>query len=221
MTSSDPFRPSVAPSIWARFPEYRAISVCVIGYAPLRQLTPPPVQPAAWHEAHIEAWREAYRAFGAVPKKTPSSLESLLRRYTKDGQLPAISDLVDTYNALCLNWGAPFGGEDMARYVGPPRLEFASDGVSFDTAKDGQSLIETVDPGEVIWRDDLGATCRRWNWRQCKRTAITSESRNLWFVIDRLDPMPLAALEAAGADLSARLLNVSPGASVRVDLLAP
>ena len=53
------------------------------------------------------------------------------------------------------------------------------------------------DAGEIIWRDDLGATCRRWNWRQCKRTAITGESTNLWFVIDRLPPMSIDDLQRA------------------------
>jgi DNA/RNA-binding domain of Phe-tRNA-synthetase-like protein len=33
--------------------------------------------------------------------------------------------------------------------------------------------MEHPEPGEVIWRDDDGVTCRCWNWRQCVRTRIT------------------------------------------------
>jgi DNA/RNA-binding domain of Phe-tRNA-synthetase-like protein len=33
--------------------------------------------------------------------------------------------------------------------------------------------MDQPEPGEVIWRDDDGVTCRCWNWRQCVRTRIT------------------------------------------------
>jgi DNA/RNA-binding domain of Phe-tRNA-synthetase-like protein len=40
----------------------------------------------------------------------------------------------------------------------------------FDTTKDGQPANDPPLAGEVVWADDLGVTCRRWNWRQCTRT---------------------------------------------------
>ena len=206
--------------MWNRFPSYRALSVTVKGYAPASRLVTPKIECARWCDDHVEAWRGAYRAFGATPKKTPSSLESLLKRYNRDGALPVISDLVDTYNALCLSWGAPIGGEDAACYVGSPRLTIADGTESFDTAKDGEVVIEHPEPGEVVWRDEVGVTCRRWNWRQCKRTALTTASQDLWFVIDRLEPMAIEDLEKAGDALCARLLSASPQSVIRMELLA-
>ena len=41
----------------------------------------------------------------------------------------------------------------------------------FDTTADGAAVIEHPDPGEVVWCDDAGVTCR-WNWRQAQRTAL-------------------------------------------------
>ena len=38
---------------------------------------------------------------------------------------------------------------------------------------DGISVTEHPDPGEVVWCDDAGVTCRRWNWRQARRTQLT------------------------------------------------
>ena len=38
---------------------------------------------ALTEEPRIACWREAYRAFGASPKKNPSSIENLLRRVVK------------------------------------------------------------------------------------------------------------------------------------------
>ena len=213
------FHPYISPAVLERFPDYHALSVVITGYAPTAKLSAPAVQCAPWCEAHLEAWREAYRGFGAAPKKTPSSLESLFRRFNKDGALPVINDLVDTYNALSLNWGAPFGGEDISKYAGSPRLIIADGSEPFDTMKDGALITEHPEPGEIVWCDDLGVTCRRWNWRQCKRTTLTPDSSSLWFVIDRLHPMPLDALQSAGQALKDCLLAVSPGAAVDVEML--
>ncbi|MNY55589.1 hypothetical protein D3C86_1915780 [compost metagenome] len=80
----------------------------------------------------------------------------------------------------------------------------------FDTVQNGEPKIEVIDPGEVIWRDDRGATCRRWNWRQGVRTRITDDSTAMWFILERLDPMPIAALLQAGDDLIAGLKRLSP-----------
>ena len=36
----------------------------------------------------------------------------------------------------------------------------------------GEPVTEHPEPGEVVWLDANGVTCRRWNWRQCTRTAL-------------------------------------------------
>lgn len=220
MLNSD-FRPQVSSAVWAQFPDYRALSVLALDFEPTQKWLTPPIQPASWCEAHIEAWREAYKKFGAVPKKTLSSLESLFKRYTKEGKLPDINDLVNSYNALSLNWGAPFGGEDISKYVGLPKLGIATGHETFDTMKEGAPIVETAEAGEVVWMDDAGITCRRWNWRQCKRTAITQDTKNVWFVIDRLAPMPLEDLKLAGDALATLLRTASPNARIKIDLLTP
>jgi DNA/RNA-binding domain of Phe-tRNA-synthetase-like protein len=92
---------------------------------------------------------------------------------------------------------------------------------SFDTVRDGALVIEHPESGEIVWRDDQGVTCRRWNWRQCKRTALHAESRNLWFIIDRLPPMPVSELQRAGEELVSGLARISPGITHSMDLLAP
>jgi DNA/RNA-binding domain of Phe-tRNA-synthetase-like protein len=91
----------------------------------------------------------------------------------------------------------------------------------FDTVRDGAPVIEHPEAGEIVWRDDRGVTCRRWNWRQCKRTALDPDSRNLWFIIDRLPPMPIAELVHAGEELVAGLARVSPGIAYSIGLLEP
>lgn len=216
------FQPDVANEIWGAFPDYRALSVVARNFRPAAASLPtPPLKPAVWMEAHLEAWRAIFRQFGANPKKTPSSVEALWKRVEKSGALPVIDPLVDFYNSLSIRFGAPFGGEDADRYAGAPRLTRADGTEPFDTVRDGAPLIEHAEPGEIIWRDDQGITCRRWNWRQCKRTALGAGSTNLWFVIDRLAPMPLDELMRAGEELEAGLKVMSPGVETQVWLLQP
>lgn len=219
----DLFVPEIAAEIWQRYPEYRALSVVVRNFQRtaadgLAVLAP---DPPAWMADHLEAWRAAFRAFGANPKKTPCSVEALWKRVQKGGELPAIDPVVDLYNALSIRFGACFGGEDLDRYAGMPRLVMARGDEPFDTVRDGAAVIEHPEAGEMVWRDDLGVTCRRWNWRQCKRTAIGAHSRNLWFIIDRLPPMPIAELERAGQELIAGLERISPAILHSMRLLEP
>jgi DNA/RNA-binding domain of Phe-tRNA-synthetase-like protein len=217
------FRPRIADEIWRRHPDYRALSVTARGFSlhaeahcDLDTLAPP-----GWMDAHLEAWRNAFREFGANPKKSPSSVDSLWKRLQKDGTLPRIAPVVDLYNALSVRFGAPFGGEDADRYAGSPRLGFADGSESFDTSRNGAPVVENPEKGEIVWYDDNGITCRRWNWRQCRRTALSQTSRNLWFVIDRLSPMPLDELLHAGEALVNGLREISPGVETSVSLLQP
>lgn len=206
------FQPVVASEIWERFPDYRALSVVVTGFE-IENVVVAPKRPAlpAWCDGSIDAWHQAFRQFGCNPKRTPPSFDSLIRRFRKDGELPSISPVVDCYNALSVSFAAPFGGEDIDCYCGVPRLVIAQGNESFDTVQNGVLVSENPEPGEVIWRDDRGVTCRRWNWRQCKRTAITDQSRNLWFVIDRLPPLSVDDLQRAGDELISGLRAMAPG----------
>ncbi len=64
---------------------------------------------------HIAAWRDAYRRFGAKPKKYLCSVEALLQRTLKGQDLPAINGIVDLYNMLSLKYVLPVGGEDWSK----------------------------------------------------------------------------------------------------------
>lgn len=168
----------------------------------------------AWGDAHLEAWRAAYRGFGAKPQRTSSSVEALARRIQGDGQLPTINAVVDLYNALSVQFAIPVGGENIAAYVGDPNLKRATGLETFDTIKDGVPCVETVPAGEVVWTDELGVTCRRWNWRQGLRTRIDAAATRMWFVFERLEPMPMPALLEAGDLLAATLRKMSPSAVI-------
>jgi DNA/RNA-binding domain of Phe-tRNA-synthetase-like protein len=152
---------------------------------------------------HIADWREAYRAFGANPQRTRNSVEALTRR--AGSGLPRVNRLTDVYNAISVLHQIPVGGEDLSRYRGAPQLIRATGSETFDTTADGVAVIEHPEPGEVVWCDDVGVTCRRWNWRQARRTQLQENTTSALFILDALGAMTDGQLHAAADDLAAQL----------------
>ena len=85
---------------------------------------------------------------------------------------------------------------------------------------DGTTVIEHPEPGEVIWCDDAGVTCRRWNWRQAHRTQLRDDTTTALFILDALDPLTDKALHAAGDDLIAHLTQLGADDGVARRLLS-
>ncbi len=169
-------------------------------------------------DPHVEAWRAAYRAFGAKPNRTRPSVDALLRRADA---LPPINQVVDAYNAISVEYALPVGGEDLDAYQGPARLVRAEGGEPFEVVANGEPAVDRADAGEVVWRDDAGVTCRRWNWRQGVRTRITESTKNALFILERLEPYPLDRLDAAAEDLAALLRALSADVRIESRVIGP
>ena len=216
----------VDDAVFALRPDYRAVLLAVDGLVPgpgdgaseallqraevvaRRALREHPVDQLP----HIAAWREAYGAFGAKPQRTRNSVEALTRR--AEGGLPRVNRLTDLYNAVSVLHQLPVGGEDLSRYCGAPQLIRASGDETFDTTTDGVAVIEHPDVGEVVWCDDAGVTCRRWNWRQARRTQLSEHTTTALFILDALDPMTNERLHAAAEDLTSHLRRLVPDVRV-------
>ncbi|MFE5142463.1 B3/4 domain-containing protein [Streptomyces fagopyri] len=171
---------------------------------------------APHEDPHMAAWREVYTAFGSKPSRTRNSAEALARRALTDAGLPRINVLVDLYNAMSVAHLIPVGGEDIERVSGGMRLVRATGDEDFVTVTGGAETVEHPDAGEVVWRDGVGVTCRRWNWRQGPRTRLTEESTSAIFLLEGLAPTPVAEIGAAAAELAELLEKFSPGARVTV-----
>ena len=170
-------------------------------------------------DPHIRAWQDAFAKFGVKKGKYSASVEALLKRIVSGKELPAVNALVDAYNALSLHHVIPVGGEDRDWLASDLELRFMSGAETFDTVSSGEPILERADAGEVAWCDAEGVTCRRWNWRQCRRTALTENTRNAYFVLDRLPPYPEQRLQTAVVDLEQRILRLCPAANVTHEVL--
>lgn len=222
----------VAEEVWELRPDYAALLVVADGLCPgPSDDTSDAILTAATRRArdqldgqapedlpHLAQWRDAFKAFGAKPQRTRPSVEALLRRL--DLGLPRIDRITDAYNAVSIARLLPVGGEDLANYEGPARLVRATGDEDFDTTASGEPAVEHPEPGEVIWRDDRGVTCRRWNWRQCVRTRITTETTTALFVLDGLAAIGETGLNKAHAELTESLTRLSPQARFAARLLA-
>jgi DNA/RNA-binding domain of Phe-tRNA-synthetase-like protein len=156
--------------------------------------------PVAEHP-RIVPWREAYRSFGAKPKKHLSSVENLARRTLKGERLRHINKLVDIYNGVSLRHLVPAGGEDLDRIQGDIVLTFAGEEET-PVQMLGEQEKTAPRPGEVIYRDQAGAVCRRWNWKEADRTKLTKDTANAVLVIEALPPVTNQELEAALNELA-------------------
>ncbi|MGH2547905.1 MAG: B3/B4 domain-containing protein [Thermomicrobiales bacterium] len=219
----------VESGVFERWPDFRVMVIVVDGIdqaaiaASIDANQPSPLSLAEvairergiadWTEhPHIAQWNEAFRDFGAKPKRTSTSVLALLRRV--DDGLPRIDPVTDLYNSISVGHVLPIGGEDFSTYVGNPRLAIAAGDEPFDTIDKGEQVLDHPSAGEVIWRDDAGVTCRRWNWRQGVRTRITEKTTTALFILEALGAMLDAELTMAGSELIAGLLAVAPDLAI-------
>lgn len=121
-----PLTPSIAPEIARLAPGFRAISINVIA-APLvdESVGRRALEDACrhvqendfpWAQAHLAAWDAVFQAFGAKPKRTPSSAQALRKRVARDGTMASLDPVVDLYNAVSIKYAVPIGGENRAAY---------------------------------------------------------------------------------------------------------
>ncbi|NOL49982.1 B3/B4 domain-containing protein [Pelistega europaea] len=222
-------KPIISPEIFQLAPDFKAISINVqagpvvdaeVGATALRQACADYLQtPPAWAEAHLQSWATVFQQFGAKPKRTPCSAAALIKRVQKDGILSSIDPIVDLYNAVSIRYAIPVGGENSLAYVGVPQLGFASGKEIFDTVKEGVAAIENPEVGEVIWHDNQGVTCRRWNWRQGTRTRLSIDNSAMWFILESLGTLPVAELESAAAMLTSGIRAMMPAAIIQQDYI--
>lgn len=156
----------------------------------------------ASHGVHpnIAAWRKAYKRFGSDPHQYRSSVESLVRRVLKGDSIPHINMLVDLYNYISLKYIIPVGGEDTDMIRGSLQLAFADGTEPFIRLNGTEN--EPPSAGEVAYKDDEGAVCRRWNWREAERTKLTEDTKNAIIILDAVAPVDYTCVERAMNELA-------------------
>ncbi len=142
----------------------------------------------------IQAWRRAFSTMGFKPTQYRCASEALLRRYRKEGSLPALHPLIDICNAASLAFAIPVAVFDAARITGAMTVRLANGDETYETFA---GEIEYPEPGEVIFADESGcAHARRWTNRQSGWSAVRLETTQALIVTEALH-------ETAGDDAAA------------------
>ncbi len=127
----------------------------------------------------VAAWRAAYKGFGIKKTSYRSSVERLIKRVLAGGALPPVNALVDLYNAVSLDAGLCLGCDDLETIAGDLAFRFSRPEDTFVDmgAEAGEDPNDPPKAGEVVYADSRHVLCRRWNWRQDARSAVSTRTR--------------------------------------------
>jgi DNA/RNA-binding domain of Phe-tRNA-synthetase-like protein len=132
----------------------------------------------------IAVWRDAFQKF-KTKKGVRASIEALLKRIHNGNHIGTISPLVDIYNSISLRYGLPCGGEDIDTFVGNIKLTKAIGNEEFLPLGSDENMPPYE--GEIVYKDDAGAICRCWNWREAQRTMLTENTKNAFLCVELVD----------------------------------
>ena len=139
-----------------------------------------------------------------------------MKRVDKGNSIGTINPLVDIYNSISLKYALPCGGEDIDTFAGDLRLTKAEGEESFITL--GSEKSSPPYEGEIIYKDDEGAVCRCWNWREAVRTMLTEKTKNAFLCIESVDENRSSDLEKALNEL-AELVEKNLGGTYSISIL--
>jgi DNA/RNA-binding domain of Phe-tRNA-synthetase-like protein len=163
----------------------------------------------------ISVWRDAFQKF-KTKKGARSSIEALLKRVKNSNHIGTINPLVDIYNSISLRYGLPCGGEDIDTFVGDLVLTRANGNEHFIPL--GSDENSSPYEGEIVYKDDAGAICRCWNWREAQRTMLTEKTKNAFLCIELVDETRSDEFHMALKEL-ADLVSRHLGGTVKIDVL--
>ena len=146
------------------------------------------------------ALQDVHRSFGNNPNKFPPSIQALIKRIVKGGQLPTINPLVDAYNVVSLKHILSCGGEDIDACTGDIVLAYADGTEEFIAL--GETENTPPKEGEIVYKDDQGVICAKFDWREGDRTKLTPETKNAVLVVETLPPTSREELQASLDELA-------------------
>ena len=134
------------------------------------------------NHSQIIPYRNAFQKLGFNPNKFAPSVEALITRILKGGQIPNINNVVDLANAISIKYILPIGAHDIDLVQDDIKVRFSMNGDTF--VPFGAAQPETLETGELVYASGSKIKTRRWIWRQSEQGKITEKSTNIFFPID-------------------------------------
>ena len=167
----------------------------------------------------LAAWRRVFRAFGVDPTQYRSAAEALLRRLTKQGDLPSIGTLVDLGNLVSIRYALPVAVFDLRTITGPVVVRFARGDELWSDL--GSSTTDRPTPGEVIFADEADVViARRWCWRQSAASAVRDATNEVLVTVEGHHEGAAATVREALDDLEGLLREHAAPQTLRRAILS-
>ena len=125
--------------------------------------------------------RKAYQSFNVNPKKRPPSAEALINRIKSGKPLYTINTLVDSYNISSIKESLPMAAYDLSKVDFPIILRQAIEGEEITFIGQEKKKIKA---GEVVYADPQDVLCLDFNYRDCDKTKITEETKDIIVFVD-------------------------------------
>jgi DNA/RNA-binding domain of Phe-tRNA-synthetase-like protein len=168
----------------------------------------------------IAAWRRVFSRFGVKPTQYRNAGEALLRRLTKQGDIPSLNGLVDIGNLVAIRYSLPVAVFDQAQTTGSTTVRFARGTESFTDL--GSDAPTNPEPGEVIFTDEADlVSARRWCWRQSAQSATKPTTTEVLITVEGHHDDAEADTAAALNDLVELLQRHQPQARLTQARLSP
>jgi DNA/RNA-binding domain of Phe-tRNA-synthetase-like protein len=158
----------------------------------------------------LRSWREAYKAFGVKKTSYRSSVERLLKNIQRGAGLPRVNALVDAYNLVSAVHRMPIGADDLDGVTPPLAFRFSRAGDAFIALGDAAAAPDPPKPGEVVYADAEKCLCRRWNWYQDARSAVSPRTARAVLTVQSLTADE-AQVRAAAAELAGMIERYAGG----------
>jgi DNA/RNA-binding domain of Phe-tRNA-synthetase-like protein len=168
----------------------------------------------------LAAWRRTFTAFGVKPTQYRSAPEALLRRLTKQGDIPSINQLVDIANLVSIRHRLPVAVFDQVSVTGATTVRFAAGSERFTDL--GSESDSPPEPGEVVFVDEAGlVSARRWCWRQSAQSAAGPDTVEAVITVEAQHEGGAGDVALAVDDLTGLLAEHQPASNARSGLLNP
>ena len=157
----------------------------------------------------VREWRQAFAAEGLKPSTYRSSVEALVRRVLKEGQVATPLPVVTAYCAASVRHLAPLGAYDVERLPGREMaLREVRPGADRFQPLGGRAEDFPLREGVVAYACGGELLCWSFNHRDSRATCLQAHTEHAVFFGEALAPAPRAALERALEELRALLRSL-------------
>lgn len=140
----------------------------------------------------IKGYRLVMENAGINPNKFANSMEAMMKRVLKGGQLPTINSLVDICNAISIENQVSLGGHDLADIENDLSVGFTKGTEKF--LPFGAQEYEPVEAGELVFTSGEVVQTRKWVWRQSELGKMKLDTKDVFFQLVGFDDSPESPL---------------------------